>query len=165
MDHPGSGFRLPAYDGSIFDPDTYPWLERTTPLLPIDDRTVLHMLQAVQEVRVGKGRQREVRTLSFRALDVEQIGYVYEGLLSFDGRRATEHMVGLIGPEGLEHEVPLRELESLAAKAGGSPKTLAKSIHDTWKDPKPRRRPASWRRSSPRSGRRRRPRPGAASTR
>ncbi|MFE9053336.1 Eco57I restriction-modification methylase domain-containing protein [Streptomyces mutabilis] len=137
VDHPGSGFRLPAYDGSIFDPDKYPWLERTTPLLPIDDRTVLHMLQAVQEVRVGKGKDREVRTLSFRALDVEQIGYVYEGLLSFDGRRATEHMVGLTGPEGLEHEVPLRELESLAAKAGGSLKTLAKSIHEKWKDPKP----------------------------
>ncbi|MFI8950098.1 Eco57I restriction-modification methylase domain-containing protein [Streptomyces sp. NPDC053750] len=137
VDHPGSGFHLPAYDGSIFDPDKYPWLERTTPLLPIDDRTVLHMLQAVQEVRVGKGKDREVRTLSFRALDVEQIGYVYEGLLSFDGRRATEHMVGLIGPEGLEHEVPLRELESLAAKAGGSLKTLAKSIHEKWKDPKP----------------------------
>ncbi|AEY93071.1 hypothetical protein SHJG_7804 [Streptomyces hygroscopicus subsp. jinggangensis 5008] len=137
VDHPGSGLHLPAYDGSIFDPDAYPWLERTTPLLPIDDRTVLHMLQAVQEVRVGKGKDREVRTLSFRALDVEQIGYVYEGLLSFDGRRATEHMVGLIGPEGLEHEVPLRELESLAAKAGGSVKTLAKAIHDRWKDPKP----------------------------
>ncbi|MFF4960972.1 Eco57I restriction-modification methylase domain-containing protein [Streptomyces sp. NPDC001222] len=137
VDHPGSGLHLPAYDGSIFDPDAYPWLERTTPLLPIDDRTVLHMLQAVQEVRVGKGKDREVRTLSFRALDVEQIGYVYEGLLSFDGRRATEHMVGLIGPEGLEHEVPLRELESLAAKSGGSLKTLAKSIHEKWKDPKP----------------------------
>jgi hypothetical protein len=137
VDHPGSGFRLPAYDGSIFDPDKYPWLERTTPLLPIDDRTVLHMLQAVQEVRVGKGKDREVRTLSFRALDVEQIGYVYEGLLSFDGRRATEHMVGLIGPEGLEHEVTLRDLETLAAKAGGSVKTLAKSVHEKWKDPKP----------------------------
>lgn len=142
VDHPGSGFHLPAYDGSIFDPDTYPWLERTTPLLPIDDRTVLHMLQAVQEVRVGKGKDREVRTLSFRALDVEQIGYVYEGLLSFDGRRATEHMVGLIGPEGLEHEVPLRELESLAAKAatssaGTSVKALAKAVHEKWKDPKP----------------------------
>ncbi|MFJ9039092.1 Eco57I restriction-modification methylase domain-containing protein [Streptomyces sp. NPDC102406] len=137
VDHPGSDFHLPAYDGSIFDPDKYPWLERTTPLLPIDDRTVLHMLQAVQEVRVGKGKDREVRTLSFRALDVEQIGYVYEGLLSFDGRRATEHMVGLIGPEGLEHEVPLRELESLAAKAGGSLKTLAQSVHEKWKDPKP----------------------------
>ncbi|WP_060886961.1 Eco57I restriction-modification methylase domain-containing protein, partial [Streptomyces caniscabiei] len=137
VDHPGSGFHLPAYDGSIFDPDKYPWLERTTPLLPIDDRTVLHMLQAVQEVRVGRGKDREVRTLSFRALDVEQIGYVYEGLLSFDGRRATEHMVGLIGPEGLEHEVGLRELEMLAAKAGGSVKTLAKSVHEKWKDPKP----------------------------
>ncbi|WP_439333397.1 Eco57I restriction-modification methylase domain-containing protein, partial [Streptomyces cahuitamycinicus] len=137
VDHPGSGFHLPAYDGSIFDPDKYPWLERTTPLLPIDDRTVLHMLQAVQEVRVGKGKDREVRTLSFRALDVEQIGYVYEGLLSFDGRRAAEHMVGLIGPEGLEHEVTLRELETLAAKAGGSVKTLAKSVHEKWKDPKP----------------------------
>ncbi|MDX3730867.1 hypothetical protein PV748_28690 [Streptomyces caniscabiei] len=137
VDHPGSGFHLPAYDGSIFDPDKYPWLERTTPLLPIDDRTVLHMLQAVQEVRVGKGKDREVRTLSFRALDVEQIGYVYEGLLSFDGRRATEHMVGLIGPEGLEHEVGLRELETLAAKAGGSVQTLAKSVHEKWKDPKP----------------------------
>ncbi|MER7394892.1 type IIL restriction-modification enzyme MmeI [Streptomyces sp. NPDC000151] len=145
VDHPGSGFRLPAYDGSIFNPKTYPWLEGTTPLLPIDDRTVLHMLQAVQEVRVGKGKQREVRTLSFRALSVEQIGYVYEGLLSYDAGRATEHMVGLIGPAGLEHEVPLRELESLAAKAAtaspGKPdasvKSLAKAIHEKWKDPKP----------------------------
>ncbi|MFE5022001.1 Eco57I restriction-modification methylase domain-containing protein [Streptomyces sp. NPDC056656] len=137
VDHPGSGFHLPAYDGSIFDPDKYEWLERTTPLLPIDDRTVLHMLQAVQEVRVGKGKDREVRTLSFRALDVEQIGYVYEGLLSFDGQRATEHMVGLIGPDGLEHEVPLRELESLAAKSGTSVKSLAKAVHEKWRDPKP----------------------------
>ncbi|OMI40260.1 Eco57I restriction-modification methylase domain-containing protein [Streptomyces sparsogenes] len=127
---------LPAYDGSIFDPDTYPWLEKGSPLLPIDDRTVLHMLQSVQEVRVGTGRQRETRTLSFRALDVEQIGYVYEGLLSYDGERAVETMVGLIGPAGIEHEVPLRELESLAASVKDV-KALAKKIHDTWKDPKP----------------------------
>ncbi|MDT0548228.1 Eco57I restriction-modification methylase domain-containing protein [Streptomyces lonegramiae] len=128
--------KLPAYDGSIFDPDTYPWLEKGSPLLPIDDRTVLHMLQSVQEVRVGTGRQRETRTLSFRALDVEQIGYVYEGLLSYDGERAVETMVGLIGPAGMEHEVPLRELESLAASVKDV-KALAKKIHDTWKDPKP----------------------------
>ncbi|MFD8141990.1 Eco57I restriction-modification methylase domain-containing protein [Streptomyces sp. NPDC059708] len=135
VDHPD--LKLPAYDGSIFAPDTYAWLEQTTPLLPIDDRTVLHMLQSVQEVSVGSGRQRETRTLSFRALDVEQIGYVYEGLLSYDGERATETMVGLIGPAGMEHEVPLRELESLAATSNGNVKTLAKKIHDKWKDPKP----------------------------
>ncbi|MCX4848905.1 DNA methyltransferase [Streptomyces sp. NBC_00893] len=135
VDHPE--LHLPAYDGSIFAPDTYAWLELTTPLLPIDDRTVLHMLQSVQEVRVGTGKNAEVRTLSFRALDVEQIGYVYEGLLSYGGERAVEHMVGLIGPEGLEHEVPLRELETLAAKSAGSVKALAKAIHEKWKDPKP----------------------------
>ncbi|MER5758505.1 hypothetical protein [Streptomyces sp. NPDC002082] len=135
VDHPD--LKLPAYDGSIFAPDTYAWLEQTTPLLPIDDRTVLHMLQSVQEVSVGSGRQRETRTLSFRALDVEQIGYVYEGLLSYDGERATETMVGLIGPAGMEHEAPLRELESLAATSNGNVKTLAKKIHDKWKDPKP----------------------------
>ncbi|MEW1867224.1 type IIL restriction-modification enzyme MmeI [Streptomyces caelestis] len=128
--------QLPAYDGSIFDPDAYPWLEKSSPLLPIDDRTVLHMLQSVQEVRVGTGRQRETRTLSFRALGVEEIGYVYEGLLSYDGRRAVETMVGLIGPDGVEHEVPLRELESLAASSRDV-KTLAKRIYETWKDPKP----------------------------
>ena len=33
----------------------------------IDDRTVLHMLRAVQYVEVGTGRSRERRTLSFRA--------------------------------------------------------------------------------------------------
>ncbi|MFJ2059884.1 Eco57I restriction-modification methylase domain-containing protein [Streptomyces sp. NPDC087908] len=128
---------LPAYDGSIFDPSTYPWLESQSGLLPIDDRTVLHMLQSVQEVRVGTGKQRETRTLSFRALDVEQIGYVYEGLLSYDGERAVETMVGLIGPAGMEHEVPLRELESLAAQSNGNVKTLAKKIFEQWKDPKP----------------------------
>ncbi|MDX2817727.1 hypothetical protein PV410_35235 [Streptomyces sp. PA03-5A] len=134
VDHPQ--LRLPAYDGSIFDPRTYPWLEDRAPLLPIDDRTVLHMLQSVQEVHVGTGRQREVRTLSFRALDVEQIGYVYEGLLSYGGERAVEPMVGLIGPEGSEHEVPLRELEALAAQSKDV-KALAKKIHTKWKEPKP----------------------------
>ncbi|MEV5486969.1 DNA methyltransferase [Streptomyces bobili] len=134
VQHPD--LELPAYDGSIFDPEKYPWLETTSPLLPIDDRTVLHMLQAVQEVHVGTGKQRETRTLSFRALDVEQIGYVYEGLLSYDGERAVATMVGLIGPAGMEHEVPLAELESLAASVRDV-KTLARKIHDTWKEPKP----------------------------
>ncbi len=134
VDHPE--LDLPAYDGSIFDPRKYPWLEDRSPLLPIDDRTVLHMLQAVQEVKVGSGKDREVRTLSFRALDVEQIGYVYEGLLSYGGERAVETMVGLIGPPGSEKVVPLRELERLAAKSA-TPKALAKAIREEWKEPKP----------------------------
>jgi len=110
IDHPR--LTLHAHDGSLFDPNAFPWLPLT-----IDDRTVLHILRAVQYVWVGTGRSRERRTLSFRSLDVEQIGYVYEGLLSFDGFRAEDVTVGLIGKEGLEEEVPLTDLEALAAQA------------------------------------------------
>ncbi|MFJ6512671.1 Eco57I restriction-modification methylase domain-containing protein [Streptomyces sp. NPDC091406] len=135
VDHPD--LSLPAYDGSIFDPATYLWLESDTDPLPIDDLTVLHMLQAVQEVQVGTGKNRETRTLSFRALSVEQIGYVYEGLLSYGGERATEEVVGLIGPVGREHEVPLRDLESMAEQSRGDAKKLAGLICEAYKEPKP----------------------------
>lgn len=75
--------RMPALGGSLFDPDRFPFLEgrpkgsnwRYDPArpLPIDNRMVLLLLDAIQ---LFQGR-----TLSYRALDVEQIGYVYEGLL------------------------------------------------------------------------------------
>lgn len=81
LDHPDFGY--PALGGSLFDPDRHPFLEgrrkgtkwRTSQAdpLPIDDRTVLLLLEAIQTFGG--------RTLSYRALDVEQIGYVYEGLL------------------------------------------------------------------------------------
>jgi len=53
------------------------------------------MLEAVQYVRL-KG---ERRRLTFRALDVEQIGYVYEGLLELEVRSATEPVIKL-RPQG-----------------------------------------------------------------
>lgn len=94
---------LPAYDGSLFDPQTHPWLSQVS----IDDRTLLHVLRAVQFVQI----KRERRRVSFRALQVEQIGYVYEGLLAYDATRAEQWVLGLIGKSGLEEEVPLPELE------------------------------------------------------
>jgi hypothetical protein len=95
--------RLPAYGGGLFDPDRYPWLEGRpdagTPAAAarppaMDDRTVLRMLRAVQYVIIGGERRR----LTFRALDVEQIGYVYEGLLELEVRTATETVLGLARP-------------------------------------------------------------------
>jgi hypothetical protein len=95
--------RLPAYGGGLFDPDRYPWLEgRPDAGTPgaaarppaVDDRTVLRMLRAVQYVVIGGERRR----LTFRALDVEQIGYVYEGLLELEVRTATETVLGLARP-------------------------------------------------------------------
>jgi len=126
IDHPR--LKMHAHGGSLFDPEAHPWLP-----LSIDDRTVLHMLRAVQYVWMSAGRQRtnrslnvpdfesrdtakkgERRKLSFRSLDVEQIGYVYEGLLAFEAKRADDVVVGLVGTEGLEEEVYLSELEELA---------------------------------------------------
>jgi len=85
--------RLPPYGGGLFDPARYPWLEGGADGRPppVDDLTVLRMLRAVQEVELRGERRR----LSFRALDVEQIGYVYEGLLELEVRTATEPVLGL----------------------------------------------------------------------
>lgn len=107
IDHPR--LSVSCHDGSLFHPDAHPWL-----LLGIDDRTVLHMLRAVQDIEVGTGRSRERRRLSYATLEVEQIGYAYEGLLSWDGFRADDVTVGLAGKPGMEEEVRLADLESLA---------------------------------------------------
>lgn len=84
--------RLPAMGSSLFDPDHFPFLEGRAKgsnwqidiarPLPIDNRTVLLLLEAIQQF--------QGRTLSYRALDVEQIGYVYEGLLERTVKRTDE---------------------------------------------------------------------------
>jgi hypothetical protein len=120
--------RLPAYGGSLFDPDRFPFLEgrapdthwRTTPAepLPINNRTVMHLLDALQilQVKVPGGGPAEARRLSFRALDIEQIGHVYEGLLDHIAVRATEPVLGLVGTKYKEPEIPLPELEAQQTK-------------------------------------------------
>ncbi|MCP4353428.1 MAG: restriction endonuclease [Desulfobacterales bacterium] len=119
---------LPAYGGRLFDPDRYPFLEGrelgtswkdtlATPL-PVNNRTVLHLLSALQilQEKVPGGGQTEARRLSFRALGVEQIGYVYEGLLDHTAVRAKEPVLGLRGTKGRDEDVPLSELERLREK-------------------------------------------------
>jgi hypothetical protein len=84
--------RLPPYGGDLFDPDRFPWLEGRDSKPPrVDDLTVLRMLEAMQYVRLRGERRR----LSFRTLDVEQIGYVYEGLLELEVRTASEPIMKL----------------------------------------------------------------------
>jgi hypothetical protein len=122
--------RLPAYGGSLFDPDRHPFLEGrpsgtnwhqvVAQPLPVSNRTVLHLLEALQflQMRVPGGST-EARRLSFRALDIEQIGHVYEGLLDHTARRADEPVLGLDGAKGKDFEVALSTLE--AKRAEGVP--------------------------------------------
>lgn len=118
--------RLPALGGSLFDPDRFPFLEgrakgshwRTDPAdpLPIDDRTVLLLLEAIQTF--------EGRTLSYRALDVEQIGYVYEGLLERTVKRTTDVTLELDATKSAQTPwVTLAELES--ARLDGAERLVA----------------------------------------
>jgi hypothetical protein len=113
--------RLPALGGSLFDPDRFPFLEGraegtswlATPAspLPIDNRTVLHLLEALQLLRTrGDGGTSEARKLSYRALDIEQIGHVYEGLLDHVAVRVDADTLGLSGSKDKEHELSLDEL-------------------------------------------------------
>jgi hypothetical protein len=119
---------IPAYGGSLFNPDRFPFLEgrksgtswRDTDAspLPVNNRTVLHLLEALQllQIKMPGGGKAEARRLSFRALDIEQIGHVYEGLLDHTAKRATEPFLGLAGTRDKEPEIPLAELEKLLDK-------------------------------------------------
>jgi hypothetical protein len=77
---------------------------------------VLHILDALQVLRFReRGGVTEARRLSFRALDVEQIGHVYEGLLDHAAIEATDPAVGLEGK--LEPEIPLDRMDCPAPRS------------------------------------------------
>ncbi len=119
ISHPDLLF--PAMGGSLFNPEKFPFLEGrqlglsmtddNPPPLPIDNRTVLLILESLQVLKQKGG----AIPLSFRSLDVEQIGYIYEGLLEFTGARADELLLGVKGDKTHQNpEIALAELESLA---------------------------------------------------
>ncbi|MGB0383199.1 MAG: Eco57I restriction-modification methylase domain-containing protein [Ardenticatenaceae bacterium] len=143
---------LPAYGGSLFDPQRFPFLigwpsppaplptlgegSKTSPLkhvlrdevsggteggrgqrpIRVSNRTILHMLDALQLLKVNVSGQTTARRLSFRALDVEQIGHVYEGLLDHRAQQAKESVLGLRGTKNKQPELPLPTLEAERAK-------------------------------------------------
>jgi len=146
--------RLPALGGSLFDPDRFAFLEgrpagtawRDTPSapLPIDNRTVLHLLEALQLLRTrGDGGRAEARKLSYRALDIEQIGHVYEGLLDHVAVRVDADTLGLVGTRDKEPELSIDELdrerhrgkdklvEFLKERTGRSNSALRNDLHAT----------------------------------
>jgi hypothetical protein len=129
---------LPAYGGSLFDPDRFPFLEgRRAPdhlwvggqdlgpaddsvealgrPIAIDDRTVLASLDALLTVEVKAGRTKVAQRVSYKALDVEQIGHCYEGLLDHGAVPIDVLSLGLVGPDGGEPEISITDLETRLA--------------------------------------------------
>ncbi|GAA4240015.1 hypothetical protein GCM10022254_63140 [Actinomadura meridiana] len=133
-EHPD--LRVPAYGGSLFDPAGFEWLASA----PVTDRVVHQVLDALLILRHKRGKAAAER-LSYKGLDVEQIGHVYEGLLEFSCLKVDEPYVGLIGRD--EPELPLHLLEEehakgatsflawLKDKCGATPKQLEKALAKT----------------------------------
>ncbi|EAQ68799.1 hypothetical protein RS9917_00527 [Synechococcus sp. RS9917] len=85
---------LPARHGQLFDPDVYPWLESPW----ISDRVVLAVLR---NLLIVQGER-----ISYRALDVEQIGSVYEGIMGYAVQRIPGRCIGLKSkPQGAKKQI------------------------------------------------------------
>lgn len=135
--------RIPAYGGSLFNPARFPFLtaanDNGTLALPVSDRVMLHVLRSIQVAQLKGG---DARRISFRDIDVEQIGYIYEGLLGYTCTRATGIQVGLLGALGAEPEIPLATLEQLA-DTHPKPAGLAAAIVGWVKEHQPAATPPS----------------------
>jgi hypothetical protein len=116
--HP-TGF-VQARRGKLFDPDAFPFLEgRSTtveePRVPeISDGCLLRILEGLMTLAVkGGGRER----LSYRTLDVEQIGSVYETVMGFEAGLATGRSVAI--KAGKNNKTPVfADLDALAGLKG-----------------------------------------------
>ena len=79
-----SGF-VQARGGKLFDPEQFAFLEgRADPndpprVLSVSDGCILRILEGLMTLKSGTGRER----ISYRALDVEQVGSVYETVMGF----------------------------------------------------------------------------------
>ena len=114
---------VPAYGGNLFDPDRFSFLEGRTVEdtwrtaagvpIPVTDLDVLAILEALLVLRFqSSSGVTDTRRLSYRYVDVEQIGHIYERLLDHDAVVAESVVLGLKGKTGEEPEIALADLEA-----------------------------------------------------
>lgn len=114
----GGGMELPKRSGELFDPDAYPFLEGRNKA----DHFSSDRSQKLKVPKVSDGVVLEVlrnllvldgERLSYRALDVEQIGSVYQSMMGFSLEEAAGRSIAL----GKAHAVVnLEELLEVDAK-------------------------------------------------
>ncbi|MDK8265028.1 hypothetical protein QP835_12180 [Pseudomonas oryzihabitans] len=98
-----NGFTLQGLDSHLFDPANTPLLNRVT----FSNETLQQVIQSMSLTRPQKGRKRRGR-VSYTQLGINQLGAVYEALLSYRGFFATEDLYEVaakgqnINPDELE---------------------------------------------------------------
>ena len=129
--HEGSKDWVARRGGKLFDPDGFPFLEgrdrgssrSAAKVLPVSDGTILRILHGLMTIEGRSLSGEKIRErLSYRSLDVESIGSVYETVMGFTAVRAKERMIALRDDKKLPNFVGLDAL--LAQKANDRQKWL-----------------------------------------
>ncbi len=100
-------FNQRAYGGRLFDPDRFAALEDERLRIPND--VVYSILRSLTFAEGKVGRRKIAQRVSYRTLSIEQIGYIYEGLIEYTAQRADETLVVFNSKE--EPLIPLSDLE------------------------------------------------------
>jgi hypothetical protein len=123
--HSGSkhpDLKLPARSGYLFDPERFPWLEGRTPaggaqkVPAVPDGTIHRVLE---KLLVLDGER-----LSYRTLDVEQIGSVYEVMMGFGVGLADGPSIAIKPKKKHGAPVPVNLDALLATKPADRTKTF-----------------------------------------
>ncbi len=120
--HEGHGDWVARRGGKLFNPDVFSFLEgrdegstkNNAKVLPISDGCILRILHGLMTVEARSLSGEKIRErLSYRSLDVESIGSVYETVMGFTALRAEEPMIALRDEKKLPTFI---ELDTLLAQ-------------------------------------------------
>ena len=129
--HGGHPHWVTGRGGKLFDPDGFPFLEgrekgsvrAEAAVLPVSDGTILRILHGLMTIEGRSLSGEKIRErLSYRSLDVESIGSVYETVMGFTAYRAKERMIALRDEKKLPNFIGLDTL--LAQKPNDRQKWL-----------------------------------------
>ena len=123
-----------ARGGKLFDPDEFPFLEGRAAkddaprILSVSDGCILRILEGLMTLKL-RGHERE--RLSYRTLDVEQIGSVYETVMGFTVEAAKSSVLAIKAGKNNRTPVFVALDELLARKGKDRIKDLKENVGRT----------------------------------
>lgn len=125
IDAGGARYKVPAYNGGLFDPDQHPFLKDKCLSDPYLARVIDQLSRAADPLHPDAGPCR----VDYRDLAIQHLGNVYEGLLELKPHYATEPMVVIRerGNTGNETIIPVA-----ASTPQGFERTTQRYARDDW---------------------------------
>ncbi|MEQ8191817.1 MAG: hypothetical protein ABRQ39_27885, partial [Candidatus Eremiobacterota bacterium] len=118
---PHPNINLPSYGGAIFNPERFPVLK--SPYCQISNNVIYKILKSLSFARAKLGREYIQQKVSYRTINVEHIGYIYEGLIDYTVKRASEDLLVFTGKEE-----PVKPISEIKGKTGSELEDYLKNI-------------------------------------